>query len=219
MFYLHKAFTKRYLIVNEVFNAITHGLGVGLSIAGLVLLILKGVHLHSPLHVVAYSIYGASLIMLFLCSTLFHSLIFTRAKKVFQVFDHCSIFFLIAGTYTPYCLLSIPGALGIGLLIAIWTLAICGMVYKSLTLHKKETVSKVSTIIYLVMGWLCVIAMPQLLHSLGWNGVILLASGGVSYSLGAGFYSLKSVRFMHVVWHLFVLLAAILMFFSVYLYT
>lgn len=212
-------FTKKYLIVNEVFNAVTHGIGFFFSVAGLVLLIVKGARLHSPIHVVSYVIYGSCLILLFLSSTLFHSLIFTKAKKVFQVFDHCSIFLLIAGSYTPFCLLALPLKRGIILLSIIWLLAILGIVYKSLTLHKKATVSKVSTIIYLIMGWLVLFSLPQLMHSIGKTGVLLLFLGGVSYSIGALLYSLKNIRFMHVVWHLFVLLAAFLMFFSVYLYT
>ena len=125
-------FSKRYLIVNEVFNAITHGIGVGLSIAGLVILLIKGVRLGSTIHVVAYSIYGATLILLFLASTLYHSLIFTKARKVFQVFDHSSIYLLIAGSYTPYCLLTIQGPLGWGLFAVIWLMAILGVIYKSL---------------------------------------------------------------------------------------
>ena len=195
-------FSKKYLIVNEVLNAVTHGIGAGLSIAGLVILLVKGARLGSPIHVVSYAIYGSMLILLFLSSTLFHSLIFTRAKKVFQVFDHSSIFLLIAGSYTPVCLI-----------------AIVGIVYKSLTLHKQETVKNISTIIYIVLGWLCIIAARPLYESLGFTGTALLVAGGVSYTLGAAFYSLKNVRFMHVVWHLFVMLAAILMYFSVLFYT
>ena len=103
-------FSKKYLIVNEVLNAVTHGIGAGLSIAGLVILLVKGARLGSPIHVVSYAIYGSMLILLFLSSTLFHSLIFTRAKKVFQVFDHSSIFLLIAGSYTPFCLIKIGRA-------------------------------------------------------------------------------------------------------------
>lgn len=212
-------FSRKYLIVNEVLNAVTHGIGAGLSIAGLVLLIIKGARLGSALHVVSYCLYGTTLILLFLTSTLFHSLIFTKAKKVFQVFDHSSIFLLIAGSYTPFCLLSIQGWLGWTLFALIWFLAISGIVYKSLTLHKKETVSKVSTIIYIIMGWLCLIAAKPLYDSLGGIGTALLVAGGVSYTLGAAFYSLKNVRFMHVVWHLFVMLGAGFMFFSVLLFT
>ena len=212
-------FSKKYLIVNEVLNAVTHGIGAGLSIAGLVILLVKGARLGSPIHVVSYAIYGSMLILLFLSSTLFHSLIFTRAKKVFQVFDHSSIFLLIAGSYTPFCLISIGGWLGWTLFSLVWLIAIVGIVYKSLTLHKQETVKNISTIIYIVLGWLCIIAARPLYESLGFTGTALLVAGGVSDTLGAAFYSLKNVRFMHVVWHLFVMLAAILMYFSVLFYT
>ena len=215
----HMKFTRRYLILNEVLNAVTHGIGFGLSIAGLVILLIKGARLDSPIHIISYAIYGSMMILLFLFSTLFHSLMFTRAKKVFQVFDHTSIFLLIAGSYTPFCLLSIQGWLGWTLFILIWLLAISGIVYKSLTLHKKETVSKISTLIYIIMGWLCVIAFKPLIASLGFWGTFLLTSGGVSYTVGALFYSIKSVRFIHVVWHLFVMLGAGLMYFSVLWFT
>lgn len=215
----HMKFTRRYLILNEVLNAVTHGIGFGLSIAGLVILLIKGARLDSPIHIISYAIYGSMMILLFLFSTLFHSLMFTRAKKVFQVFDHASIFLLVAGSYTPFCLLSIQGWLGWTLFILIWLLVISGIVYKSLTLHKKETLSKISTLIYINMGWLCVIAFKPLIASLGFWGTFLLASGGVSYTVGALFYSIKSVRFMHVVWHLFVMLGAGLMYFSVLWFT
>lgn len=207
------------MILNEVLNAVTHGIGASLSIAGLVILLVKGARLGSAVHVVSYAIYGSTLILLFLSSTLFHSLIFTRAKKVFQVFDHSSIFLLIAGSYTPFCLLSIKGWLGWLLFVLIWVMAISGVVYKSLTLHKQETVKNVSTVIYIIMGWLCITAAKPLYDSLGPTGIALLVAGGVSYTLGAAFYSLKSVRFMHVVWHLFVMLGAGFMFFSILLYT
>ncbi len=212
-------FSRKYLIVNEVLNAVTHGIGFGLAIAGLVILLVKGARLGSAIHVVSYAIYGSMMILLFLCSTLFHSLIFTKAKKVFQVFDHDSIFLLIAGSYTPFCLLSIKGWLGWTLFALIWLLAITGIIYKSLTLHKKDTVSKVSTFIYLFMGWLCLVAAKDLWLSLGNMGTALLVAGGMSYSIGALFYSLKNIRFMHVVWHLFVMLGAGFMYFSILLYT
>ncbi|MFD2729112.1 PAQR family membrane homeostasis protein TrhA [Enterococcus camelliae] len=212
-------FTRTYLIVNEVLNACTHGIGLGLSIAGLVILLVKGAHLHSPMHVVSYALYGSMMILLFLFSTLFHSLIFTKAKKVFQVFDHASIYLLIAGSYTPYCLLSIGGWQGWTLFSVIWVMAIIGITYKSLTLHKQQSVSKVSTAIYVIMGWLCLLTAPQLIHSLGLSGTLLLFFGGVSYTLGAVIYSIKNVRFMHVVWHLFVMLGAGLIYFSILFFT
>lgn len=212
-------FTRKYNIVNEVLNAVTHGIGLGLSIAGLVILLVNGARLGSPMHIVSYAIYGSTLILLFLFSTLFHSLIFTKAKIVFRVFDHSSIFLLIAGSYTPFCLLSIKGWLGWTLFGLIWTLAIGGVVYKSITLHRKETISQVSTVIYIVMGWLCVIAFVPLVRSLGVMGTSLLAGGGVAYTVGAYFYSIKNIRFMHVVWHIFVMLGAGLMYFSILFYT
>lgn len=218
--FLEKAkFSRKYMILNEVLNAVTHGIGAGLSIAGLVILLVKGARLGSAVHVVSYAIYGSTLILLFLSSTLFHSLIFTRAKKVFQVFDHSSIFLLIAGSYTPFCLLSVKGWLGWLLFVLIWLMAISGVVYKSLTLHKQETVKNISTVIYIIMGWLCLTAAKPLYDSLGFTGTALLVAGGVSYTLGAAFYSLKSVRFMHVVWHLFVMLGAGFMFFSILFFT
>ncbi len=212
-------FTRNYLITNEVLNATTHGIACAFSIAGLVILLIKGARLGSAIHVVSYALFGSMMILLFLFSTLFHSLIFTKAKKVFQVFDHSSIFLLIAGSYTPFCLISIKGWLGWTLFVFIWLLAVIGIIYKSLTLHKKETVSKVSTLLYIVMGWLCLIAFYPLTHALGLWGTLLLASGGVAYTVGALFYGLKNVRFMHVVWHLFVMLGAGLMYFSVLFFT
>ncbi|OTO73206.1 MULTISPECIES: PAQR family membrane homeostasis protein TrhA [unclassified Enterococcus] len=207
-------YNRKYLITNEVLNAVTHGVGVVLSIIGFVFLLGKAT---SELHYVSFIIYGVSLLLLFLASTLYHSLIFTKAKKVFQVFDHCSIYLLIAGTYTPYCLLYIKGTIGIVLLSVIWLAAIVGIVCKSLTLSKVKSVSKLSTIIYNVMGWAVVIALPSLYHSVGLKGLLLLVAGGVAYTVGSLFYSMKNRRYMHVVWHLFVMLGAMLMFFSIYL--
>jgi len=211
---MNTQFSRKYLITNEVLNAVTHGIGVVLSIVGFIFLLRKAT---SGLHYVSFIIYGVSLLLLFLASTLYHSLIFTKAKKVFQVFDHCSIYLLIAGTYTPYCLLYIKGTIGIVLLSVIWLAAIVGIVYKSLTLSKVKSVSKLSTIIYNVMGWAVVIALPSLYQSVGLKGLLLLVGGGVAYTVGSVFYSMKNRRYMHVVWHLFVMLGAILMFFSIYL--
>lgn len=207
-------FSRKYLITNEVLNAVTHGIGVILSIVGFVFLMKKA---NTGLDYLSFIVYGVSLLLLFLSSTLFHSLIFTKAKKVFQTFDHCSIYLLIAGTYTPYCLLYIQGVIGIVLLSIIWVAAIIGIVYKSLNLSKQTSVSKLSTILYNVMGWAVVVALPSLYQNVGLQGLLLLVGGGVAYTVGSVFYSMKNRRFMHVVWHLFVMLGALLMFFSIYL--
>ncbi|GFH41744.1 hemolysin III [Lactococcus hodotermopsidis] len=209
--------SKAYLIVNEVFNAVTHGIGFSLAVAGLVLLIMKGTNNHSAIQVVSYTIYGTTLILLFLFSTLFHSLMFTKANQVFQIFDHSSIYLLIAGTYTPYCLITLNGWLGWTLFGIVWACAILGIVIKAVFLPKWDKIPKISTLLYIIMGWLIVFAFNPLWRALPHTGVFLLATGGVLYTFGAFVYSLK-FPFAHVIWHLFVIAAAILMWFSVYLF-
>ncbi|WP_282675939.1 hemolysin III family protein [Lactococcus cremoris] len=209
--------SRTYQILNEIFNAITHGAGTGLAIAALVLLVIKGAASGSALEVVAFTIYGASLVILFLCSTLAHSLHFTKAVKVFRVFDHNGIFFLIAGTYTPYCLVALNNWLGWIVLAVIWICSILGIVLTSIYLPKWGKTPKLSTVLYVVLGWMILIVIYPLWNALHTVGFWLLVAGGVVYSVGALIYHFK-FRFAHVVWHLFVLLAAILMFFSVYLY-
>lgn len=210
---------SRYMLTNEILNAVTHGIGVILSFIGLLLLLFKGVQMGSVIHIVSYSIYGTTMFLLFLCSTLFHSFIFTRAKKVFQIFDHDSIYLLIAGSYTPFCLLSIRGWLGWSLCLVIWLLAIIGIIYKSITLGNTTKISNISTIIYIIMGWLCLIAIVPLYNALSPVGFWLLVSGGIAYTVGAFFYSMAKIKYMHVVWHFFVLLGALFMYLSVLWYT
>lgn len=207
--------SKKYQIVNEVLNAVTHGIGVGLSIAGLVLLIIRGVQEGGDMRITTYAIYGAILVIFYLASTLFHSLYFTRASHLFQIFDHCAIYLLIAGTYTPYCLVVIKGTLGWVIFGVIWAMAILGVIYKCLWLGKFQ---KLSTIIYVVMGWFCLLGIKQLFFGLGVRGFTLLVLGGVAFTVGAVIYSFKGIKFGHVIWHLFVLLGTILMYFSVLLY-
>ncbi|MFV0555525.1 MAG: PAQR family membrane homeostasis protein TrhA [Lactovum sp.] len=209
--------SKSYQIVNEVFNATTHGIAAGLAIVGLVLLIIKGVKSGSALEIVAFSIYGTSLILLFLFSTLAHSLYFTPARKVFQVFDHSGIFLLIAGSYTPYCLISLNGWLGWGILSIIWTSAILGIVLTAIYLPKRHSVPRFSTILYILMGWVILLAIIPLYQQLEPLGFWLLLAGGVTYSLGAIFYRFD-FPFSHVYWHLFVFIAAFMMWLSIYLY-
>lgn len=211
-----KMFSNTYYIWNETLNAVTHGLGTGLSITGLILLLIKASQLASIKHLFAYLIYGVSLIILFLSSTLFHSLIFTKAKKVFQVFDHSSIYLLIAGSYTPFCLLALPKKAGFLMLLLVWGIALLGILYKTIFFNKK---TKADVLLYIIMGWLCLFTLKPLWIGLGSTGFWLLVAGGVTYTLGAIFYSLKQVPFMHVVWHLFVLGGATFMFFSILFYT
>lgn len=202
---------KRQTIWIEVGNAVTHGLGVVLAVIGLVFLMIQAAQSGRPLKVVAFLIYGLSLVLFYLASTLFHSLVFTRARHVFQVFDHSMIYLLIAGTYTPYCLLAVRGGQGITLLTVIWVMAIAGVIYKALWLNRK---SIVSTLIYVLMGWMCLLAFWPLFHALGPVGFGLLLAGGVTFTLGAVLYSFPTA-YTHLIWHLFVLGGTICMYFSI----
>lgn len=203
---------KRINLLTEIWNAITHGLGAILGIVAIVLLLIKA---QTPKEYLAYSIYSASIVALFLASTLYHSLIFTKARSVFRVIDHSSIFLLIAGTYTPYLLISLNNQTGNIFFAAIWGLAIAGILLKIFFFEKSK---KIGTAIYLIMGWLCVLIMPNMIKSVPLNGIIMLALGGLSYTAGVYFYKHKTLNFAHVYWHLFVLGGAILMFLSIYIY-
>ena len=212
----HPVFSKKYLVFNEVLNAITHGIGVVLSIVGLVFLVQKGLEYGGAVEVTSYTVYGSTLILLYLSSTLYHSLTFTRARKVFRVIDHCSIFLLIAGTYTPYTLITIGGRLGAILTSVIWLIALLGVVYKTVWFKKFQGLS---VWLYIAMGWISLFFLNYLYQGLGTRGFIWLMAGGVAFTVGALFYRLKHVKYMHVVWHLFVLTGTVCMFFSIYLYT
>ncbi|MGB3160335.1 PAQR family membrane homeostasis protein TrhA [Carnobacterium sp.] len=208
-------FSKKYLITNEVLNAVTHGIGVGLSIAGLIVLILKGMNSGSMIELVSYILFGSSLILLYLCSTLYHSLIFTPARKLFKIFDHSSIYILIAGSYTPLCLVTIGGTKGWTLFYVVWAIAFLGVIYKSLWIEKFRNVS---TFLYIGMGWLCLVAIKELYTGLGFNGFGLLLTGGLAFTIGAAFYSMRSVKYMHVLWHLFVMTGTAFIYFTILFY-
>ncbi len=204
-----------YRLSEELVSAISHGVGAGLAITALVLCVVKAAG-HGAWEVVSGCIYGATLILMFMMSTLYHSLAKNRAKKVFRVFDHCSIFLLIAGTYTPFTLVSLRGATGWVLFGVIWAMAILGIVFDSINLDRFE---KLAVVCYLVMGWAVVVTFPQLARAVSRECIVLLVAGGVVYSVGAIVYTIgEKVRYMHSIWHFFVLGGAILHFFSIYLY-
>ncbi|USS90639.1 PAQR family membrane homeostasis protein TrhA [Fructilactobacillus carniphilus] len=206
--------SQDYRILNEILSALTHGIGVALSIAGLVMLIIRGIQEGGALRITCFAIYGSILVLFYLASTLFHSLSFTPAKHVFQVFDHSAIYILIAGTYLPYCLITIGGWLGWTTLIVIWLMAIAGIIYKAMYGNRFPMVS---TVIYIIMGWACLVDAWPLWQNLSHLSFWLLFAGGVSFTLGAVIYSFKQILFGHVIWHLFVMLGTILMYFSIYL--
>ena len=201
-----------YTLGEEIFNSVTHGVGAGISIAACVLMIIRAAIVGSALQVVSVSIFGASLIILYMASTLYHALANNRAKRVFQILDHCSIFILIAGTYTPYTLIALKPGLGWTIFGILWGLTALGVVMNALSM---ERFKRISMILYVLMGW-CVIAVikPVYLY-LGFWGFILLLGGGIFYTVGIIFYALKTIKYMHSIWHIFVVLGSTSMIFSV----
>lgn len=209
-------FSKTYVITNEVFSAVTHGIGIILAIIAAVFLLIKGFASGNPITITAFFIYAFTLFFLYLSSTLFHSLYFTKAKGVFQIFDHSSIFLMIAGTYTPYCLVALKSSVfAIVLLSIIWVLAILGILYKIFNVGRFKYLE---TLLYVLMGWAIIVAMKPLYDSIGTVGIWLLIAGGIAFTLGAGVYLIKNLKYVHVIWHMFVLLGTALMYFSVYFY-
>ncbi len=186
----------------EIANSITHGIGALASIAGLIMLLLRAVRLNEVWTLVAFTIYGTSLALLFLASTLYHSFFHTGIKSVLRVLDHSSIYLLIAGTYTPFTLVSLRGSWGWALFGAIWGLALGGILFKS---FYPQRFPSTETVTYVLMGWLSLVALPKLLASLGLGGLLLLIVGGIIYTLGVIFYAWKDLPYSHAIWHLFVL--------------
>ena len=201
-----------YSLGEEIANSITHGLGALLSVVGLIALILLAANHGDAWRVISFSIYGVTLIILYLVSTLYHSLPQPRMKRVFRTLDHAAIYLLIAGTYTPFLLVSLRGALGWTLLVIIWGVAVVGVVWK---LFFMERLKIVATGAYLLMGWLAIIAVKPLIDNLSTAGIVLVATGGVVYSLGVIFYVWRRLPYNHAIWHLFVLAASIFHFLAV----
>lgn len=198
----------------EIANAISHGVGAGLAIAGTVVLLVKAATIGTAIDVVSSALYGASLIITYLFSCIYHSLAHNRGKKVFQIFDHCSIFLLIWGTYIPVCLSLLHNALGWVLFGIIGLFAVLGIVFNAINLEKWH---KISLILYIVMGWLVVFTAKPVFSKIVPAGLVYLLVGGVCYTLGVIFFKLK-IKYMHFIWHLFVLAGSILHFFFIYLY-
>ncbi len=201
-----------YNLREEIAASVTHGVGAGLSIAGLTLLIVLAAIYGDAWQVVAFSIYGTSLFLLYLASTLYHAIQNPRAKKVFRVLDHTAIYLLIAGTYTPFLLVGMRGAMGWTLLVTIWAMALAGIIWKIFFLGRLEILA---TIFYVLMGWLAIIGIKEMLVSIPTTGLILLVTGGLVYMLGIIFYAWKKIPYNHAIWHLFVLGGSILHFFAI----
>lgn len=207
--------TGRYSICEEILNATTHGIGALLSAAALALLIVFASMYGNVWHIVSFSIYGATLIILYLFSTLYHSFQNQRIKSVFKILDHSAIYLLIAGTYTPFALVTLRGSLGWTIFGITWGLAIVGVIFKAFFVKRFK---KISTTTYLLMGWIIVFAFNPLSSNLSANGIRLLVIGGILYSAGAIFYMIKKIPFNHAIFHLFVLGGSICHFFSILFY-
>ncbi|MCX8956922.1 PAQR family membrane homeostasis protein TrhA [Erwinia psidii] len=205
-----------YSLAEEVANSISHGIGFIFGIVGLLLLLNQAVNSQAgPLAITSYSLYGGSMILLFLASTLYHAIPHPRAKYWLKKLDHCAIYILIAGTYTPFLLVGLNSSLAHGLMVVIWSLALIGVVFKLAFVHRFEALSVIT---YLLMGWLSLIVIYQLAIKLSPGGVWLLAAGGVIYSLGVFFYLSNRIPYNHAIWHGFVLGGSICHFLSIYFY-
>jgi hemolysin III len=191
-----------YTAREELANSLTHGLGVLLSVAGLAALVMASARHGDAWHVTSTAIFGATLVLSYLTSTLYHSLRGDRVKEVLRKFDHAAIFLLIAGTYTPFVLVTLRGPWGWSLFGVVWGLAIAGVALKFWFAGRFRLLS---TAIYLAMGWLVLIALKPLTAALPRDGLVWLFSGGLCYSLGAGFYLWKRLPYHHAIWHVFVL--------------
>ncbi|MED2737704.1 PAQR family membrane homeostasis protein TrhA [Bacillus toyonensis] len=199
----------------EIANSITHGIGIPLSAAALTLLIVFSSMYGNVEHIVTFSIYGATMLFLYLASTLLHSFPAGKLKDLFEIFDHSSIYFFIAGSYTPFMLIVVKGWVGWTLLAVVWSLAIGGTIFKCFFVKKYLYVS---TLLYVLMGWLIVLAWKPLASNLSTGGLTLLVIGGIIYSLGSIFYIWRGFKYHHAVWHMFVIAGSSLHFFCILFY-
>jgi len=206
---------KQYSIGEEIANSITHGIGVVLAIAALVILTVLAGAYGNGWHIVSVSIYGTTLVLLYTASTLYHSIQSPHAKSILQILDHSAIYLLIAGTYTPFMLVSLRGPWGWWLFGVIWGLAVLGVM---LQLPLMSRWRAVSLGLYIGMGWVVVVAIKPLIVSVATGGIVFLVLGGLAYTAGILFYCWEKLKFHHAVWHLFVLAGSILHFFSILFY-
>jgi len=203
---------QAYSVIEEWLNSFSHGIGCIAAVVGLVFMMLRA---QDPLAVTAGAIYGATLILMFLSSTLYHAISDQRAKGWLKLFDHSAIYLLIAGTYTPLLLVSIGGWLGITMTALIWTLALAGIMFKLIAHHRFP---KVSVATYLLMGWIALGVIYPLYQALPGEGLWLIIAGGLCFSIGVLFYVAKKIKYTHAIWHLFVLGGCSCHYFSIYYY-
>ena len=198
--------TKPYSLKEEIAHSITHGLGVLLGVIGLTVLLVLSTLYGTNTHLVCYLIYGISMILLYTFSTLYHSLPQKKAKHIFKILDHASIYLLIAGSYTPFLVLNLKGTWGLSMMLVIWSLALAGVIFKIFFTGRFKLTS---TLIYLAMGWLVLIATKPMLANVPMKSLWWVLIGGICYTVGTLFYLMKKLSFHHAIWHLFVLAGSI----------
>lgn len=201
-----------YSTGEEIANAISHGLAFVAAIVGLVFLVIYSAHHGNALSITTFSIFGASLILLYLASTLYHAIPNVEAKRKLQIADHSAIFLLIAGTYTPFMLNLMPDWLGITICALNWLIAIFGIAFQPWLIKKSD---KLNTFLYLFQGWLVLLAFKPVIEALPTQGIALLVTGGLLYSFGTIFYNWQKLPYHHAIWHLFVLGGSITHYFAV----
>lgn len=206
---------REYTTGEEIANAISHGLGVVLAIAAIPITAVTAVSHGGGVLLAAALVYAISMLMEYTASTMYHALTAEAAKKVFKVIDHSAIYLFIAGSYTPFCLVTLGASGGVVLCVFVWAVALAGIATEAFWVFRPRWVS---VVIYLLLGWSVVGFLPPLLENLALPGLVLLVAGGVSYSVGCIFYVLKKIPYMHTVFHLFVLAASVLQFLAIELY-
>jgi hemolysin III len=199
----------------EIANSISHGLGLVLAIVAVPVLVLSAMRAGSAQFIFGVSVFGATMVLLYLASTLYHSLSHEAAKQLFRLFDHTAIFLLIAGTYTPFALGVLRGPWGWSLLAAVWTLAFVGITLKVIARTRH---SRISIPLYVVMGWLAVVAIKPILTLVPVPGIVLILAGGIAYTGGLAFFAAHRIRYNHFIWHLFVIVGTACHFFAVLWY-
>ena len=207
--------SKEYPPLEEKLNVISHAVGLVLSVVGLILLVWRASRLGEFVHLVSFSIFGSSMILLYAASTFYHNATEPQLRYKLKILDHASIYFLIAGSYTPFALVTLQGIVGWIIFGLIWAMALAGAALKLFFTGKYRTAS---TVMYVVMGWIIVFAVKPLISNLSSGGLLWLAAGGISYTIGAIIFSLDRIKFNHAIFHLFVLLGTFCHFISIYFY-
>lgn len=205
--------TRKQTLGEEIANAVSHGIGALASIFGTIILIIFGIEQQDTAGIILGAFYGLSLIILYTSSTLYHSLSNEKAKKVFRILDHCNIYFLITGTYAPISVLMIGGTLGYLLLAANFLCGVLGIILNAINMKKFKVISM---FLYILMGWMCAFIAKPLIMAVPLKELFILLLGGIAYTVGIIFYGLTKIKYMHFIWHIFVLLGSVLQYIFIF---